>query len=116
MPWVARGAHVIPIEVSEQDGQYLLRAELPGVEPEKDIVITVADDVLVVRAEHTETSKDKRHTEFRYGSFERAVRLPGPVQEDGVTAEYRNGILTVRVPQAAKTQKTARTIPVRRAE
>ncbi|WP_395293745.1 Hsp20/alpha crystallin family protein [Kitasatospora hibisci] len=115
-PWTARNAHAIPIEVAEQDGTYLVRAELPGMEPDKDITITLADGILVIRAEHAETTEDKHHTEFRYGTLERAVRLPEPLQEDAVTAEYRHGILTVRVPKAAKAQKNARTIPVHRAE
>ncbi|RLU89264.1 heat-shock protein Hsp20 [Streptomyces griseocarneus] len=100
--------------MTDGDGQYVLRAELPGVDPEKDIRITAEGDTLTVRAEHSESTDDKRHSEFRYGSFERSVRLPFPVPEDGVSAEYRDGILTVTVPRAAEEEQAVRTVPVRR--
>lgn len=116
MHWGTRGAHPIPIELSEDAEQYLLRAELPGVDPEKDIEITVQDDLLTVRAEHSEGKEDKHHSEFRYGSFERTIRLPAPVPEAGVRADYRDGILTVHVPRAVETRQAPRSIPVEHAE
>ncbi|GAA0415362.1 Hsp20/alpha crystallin family protein [Streptomyces luteireticuli] len=75
--WRSRNAHVIPIEVTNGGEQYVLRAELPGLDPEKDIEISVEGDVLAIRAEHTESKEDKRHSEFRYGAFERSVRRTG---------------------------------------
>ncbi|NVK76535.1 Hsp20/alpha crystallin family protein [Streptomyces morookaense] len=111
-----RDSHVIPIEVTEGGGKYVLRAELPGMDPEKDIEITVEGDTLTVRAEHTESTQDKRHSEFRYGSFERSVRLPFPIPDEGPTAEYRDGILTVTVPRAAEETPVTRTVPVRRGD
>ncbi|MEV5508210.1 Hsp20/alpha crystallin family protein [Streptomyces orinoci] len=113
--WGARESHVIPIEVTDDGERYVLRAELPGMDPEKDIEITVEGDTLTVRAEHTETKEDKRHSEFRYGSFQRSVRLPFPIPEDGPAAEYRDGILTVTVPRAAREERATRTVQVRRA-
>ncbi|KNB50914.1 Hsp20/alpha crystallin family protein [Streptomyces caatingaensis] len=110
----AAGAHPIPIEISEEGGQYVLRAEMPGLDPEKDIEISAEGETLTVKAEHTECREDKRHSEFRYGSFERSVRLPAPIPEEGVTADYRDGILTVRVPQPEKKESGPRTIAVRR--
>lgn len=114
--WGVRDSHVIPIEVTNGGGRYVLRAELPGMDPEKDIRITVEGDTLTVRAEHTESQEDKRHSEFRYGSFERSVRLPFPIADEGPEAEYRDGILTVTVPRAAKEQPATRTVPIRRAD
>ncbi|MFC5723957.1 Hsp20/alpha crystallin family protein [Streptomyces gamaensis] len=112
--WGDRDAHPIPIEVTDSAGRYVLRAELPGMDPEKDIEITVGGDTLTVRAEHTETTGDKRHSEFRYGSFERSVRLPFEIPAEGVDAEYRDGILTVTVPRESKERPATRTVPVRR--
>ncbi|MDH6574710.1 Hsp20/alpha crystallin family protein [Kitasatospora sp. MAP5-34] len=108
--------HPIPIEVTEEDGHYVVRAELPGMDPEHEIEITAEGDVLTVRAEHTESKQDKQHSEFRYGSFQRSVRLPVPIPEEGVEADYQDGILTVRVPLAEQAKETARSIPVKRPE
>ncbi|MFD8993577.1 Hsp20/alpha crystallin family protein [Streptomyces abikoensis] len=111
-----RDSHVIPIEVTDEDEKYVLRAELPGMDPEKDIEITVEGATLTVRAEHSESKEDKRHSEFRYGSFERSVRLPFPIPDEGLEAVYRDGILTVTVPRAAEEAPATRTVPVRRAD
>ncbi|MGW1072846.1 Hsp20/alpha crystallin family protein [Streptomyces sp. NPDC002537] len=82
------------------------------------VEITVAGDSLTVRTESTESAEsaeDKKHSEFRYGSFERTVRLPFPIPEEGPAAEYRDGILTVTVPRTAGEEPATRTVPVRRA-
>ncbi|MGY4387871.1 Hsp20/alpha crystallin family protein [Streptomyces virginiae] len=50
----------------------------PGMDPDKDIQITVEGDTLTVSAEHTESKEEKDHSEFRYGSSQRAVRVPMP--------------------------------------
>ncbi|MER5689754.1 Hsp20/alpha crystallin family protein [Streptomyces sp. NPDC002205] len=93
----------------------MLRAELPGMDPAKDIHITVEGDTPTVGAEHTESKEEKDHSEFRYGSFRRTVRLPTQIPSDGVEAEYEDGILTVRVAMEPEETETARSIPVKRA-
>ncbi|MEV8456340.1 Hsp20/alpha crystallin family protein [Streptomyces sp. NPDC052095] len=108
-------AHSIPVEVTRGDGAYVLRAELPGMDPEKDITITVDDDLVTVSAEHGGSTRGTEHSEFRYGSFRRTVRLPDRVPAEGVEASYADGILTVRVPMPDQPVGGARTIPVRRA-
>ncbi|WP_405942578.1 Hsp20/alpha crystallin family protein [Streptomyces sp. NBC_00207] len=104
----------IPIEVTNKEGRYTLRAELPGMDPDKDIQITVEGDTLTVSAEHTESKEEKDHSEFRYGSFQRVVRLPGPIPSDEVEAAYEDGILTVRVPMPDSPEESKRSIPVKR--
>ncbi|MFK0211738.1 Hsp20/alpha crystallin family protein [Streptomyces sp. NPDC090298] len=111
----ATAAHSIPMEVTRDDGTYVLRAELPGTDPD-DIGVTVDDNLVTVTAEHGESEVDKEHSEFRYGSFRRTVRLPAPVPADGVEASYADGILTVRVPMPDEEPKPGRTVPVRRAD
>ncbi|MFE0700632.1 Hsp20/alpha crystallin family protein [Streptomyces sp. NPDC058872] len=107
-------AHSIPVEVSSGDGAYVLRAELPGMDPEHDISITVDDNLITVSAEHGEGTEDKEHSEFRYGSFRRTVRLPATIPADDVEASYADGILTVRIPVPDETATTGRRIPVKR--
>ncbi|MEV6329930.1 Hsp20/alpha crystallin family protein [Streptomyces sp. NPDC051909] len=109
----ATAAHSIPVEVSSDAGGYVLRAELPGMDPD-DITITVDDNLITVSAEHSESEQDKEHSEFRYGSFRRTVRLPSTIPADQVDASYEDGILTVRVPMPEEKTETRRTIPVRR--
>ncbi|MBY8880214.1 Hsp20/alpha crystallin family protein [Actinacidiphila acidipaludis] len=92
------GEHPIRVEESREEGAYTVRAELPGVDPDKDIEITVDGGVLTVHAERAEEKKDKERSEFRYGSFTRSVQLPPGVDENDVTATYDNGVLTVTAP------------------
>ncbi|MFI8434732.1 Hsp20/alpha crystallin family protein [Streptomyces sp. NPDC079020] len=108
-------AHSIPVEVSTGDGVCVLRAELPGMDLE-DITITVDDNLVTVSAERGESEEDKEHSEFRYGSFRRTVRLPATIPADDVDASYADGILTVRVPMPDEDTKRARTIPVKRGD
>ncbi|WP_338702702.1 Hsp20/alpha crystallin family protein [Streptomyces sp. Q6] len=108
------GLHGIRVEQQLTEDAYTLRAELPGIDVEKDIEITVADDVLTLRAERGDETKDKHHTEFRYGAFVRSLRLPPGALGDEASATYKDGILTVTVPLATAEKTEARTIPVRR--
>jgi HSP20 family protein len=94
----------IRVEDFVDGDDYVVRAELPGIDPDKDVEITVQGGVLTIRAERKEETSDKNRSEFRYGSFVRSVRLPDGANEDTVRAAYKDGILTVRV---ALTQPSA---------
>ena len=102
-----------------RDGDTLVvRAEMPGIDPDKDVEITVADRMLHLRAERRSETKteDKKgyRSEFRYGSFSRAVRLPAGAGEDDVKASYDDGILEVRIP-VDDNANGAKKIPITRA-
>ena len=75
---------------------------MPGIDPEKDVDVSVSDGVLHIQAERQEKTehkeKDGYRSEFRYGSFMRDITLPRGVKEEDVTASYRDGVLEVRVP------------------
>lgn len=77
---------------------YVLRAELAGVDPEKDIHVAVDGDQLTIEGTRREETRAKGHQEFRYGSFSRTVTLPRRANVEGISAEYRSGVLEVRVP------------------
>ncbi|GAB7143190.1 hypothetical protein AWC22_18030 [Mycobacterium riyadhense] len=99
---------LIPLEDEVQDGHYVVRAELPGIDPGKDVDITLRDGQLTIKAERTETKESKGRSEFRYGSFVRSVTLPAGAKEDDIKATYDKGILTVSVAvsdEAAPTEK-----------
>jgi HSP20 family protein len=91
------GAQMVRVEDYVDDGHYVLRAELPGMDPKKDVDIMIENDVLTIKAERREEKKDGHRSEFRYGSFTRSISLPGGVDEDDVAAKYTSGILEVRI-------------------
>lgn len=95
----------------------VIRAELPGMEPD-DIEVSVNDDRLTVRAERRsrrETSEDDTYrSEFRYGSFTRVVPLPDRAVADDIKASYADGVLELRIPVAEETERPAKKIPVTR--
>lgn len=101
-----------PIRVEEYvDGKNLVvRAEMPGVEPDKDIEVTMDGGFLRIRAERHEKEehKDKGRfrSEFRYGSFSRNIPLPDGVKEEDIKATYTNGVLEVRAPLPDEAQPT----------
>lgn len=90
----------------------MLRAELPGIDPAKDVEITVDEGVLTLRAERSEETKEKYRTEFRYGTFARSVRLPSGAKGDEASADYKDGVLTITVP-LPETKTGTTTIKVR---
>lgn len=91
-------APYVRVEDFTEDDTYVLRAEMPGIDPDKDLTLDIDDDVLTIRGERREEQKDKTHHEFHYGAFTRSIRLPGSVQADEVKASYSDGVLEVRVP------------------
>ncbi|MFF5210103.1 Hsp20/alpha crystallin family protein [Streptosporangium sp. NPDC000396] len=91
-----------------RDGRYVLRAELPGIDPEKDVEITLANGVLTIHAERHEEQKEQGQSEFRYGTFTRSITLPPSADENDVKAVYDKGILEVSVKLAEKKQEGRR--------
>jgi len=105
----------VRIEDFVEDGTYVLRAEMPGIDPDKDLAIDVEGDVLTIKGERQGEHQDRHRHEFHYGSFSRSVTLPQNADVDAVTAEYKDGVLELRVP-CEGTAPEAKRIPVQRAE
>lgn len=85
------------------DGEELVvRAELPDIDPEKDVEVTTSAGVVRIHAHRHQKAehRDKAgyRTEFRYGEFDREIALPEGVSPEDIKATYTNGILEVRVP------------------
>ena len=106
-----RSGHLIRMEETLTDTQYVVRAELPGMDPGKDITVTVEEGVLTISAERREEEKVRGRSEFRYGMLQRAVRLPANADLDHLTARYDKGVLTVTVPLTAA-KPAGRTVPI----
>ena len=91
----------IRVEDRLSDTEYVLRAELPGLVPDKDVHVSTQNGILTIRAERREEEKGLHRSEFRYGGVQRSVRLPSNADEPGIRATYRDGILEVTVPLTA---------------
>jgi HSP20 family molecular chaperone IbpA len=85
------------LEDEMTDGRYEVRAEMPGIDPAKDVDITVRDGQLTIKAERSEKKEFDGRSEFSYGSFARTVSLPAGADEDDIKATYDKGILSVSV-------------------
>ena len=109
-----KGENWIPsVDILEKDGNLILRAELPGM-TEKQIELKLEGNTLTLRGERKMENEDKKSNYHRvesfYGSFTRSFRLPDSVNSDKINAEYKNGVLTVTIPQ--KPEVRSREIPV----
>jgi HSP20 family protein len=94
------------VDVFSRGDDLVVRAELPGIDPEKDVEISLHENTLLIRGERRHEKRMEGNgtyrLETRYGSFERAIRLPEGVKEGDISATYENGILEVVVPKAAE--------------
>ena len=108
-------AQAFRLEETVRDNRYVIRAELPGLDPENDIEVTVDGRLLTIRAERRRQDDGPNRSEFRYGSLARAVRLPARVDASDVTARYDKGVLEVSVPVRAVKPEGIQ-IPVENAE
>jgi HSP20 family protein len=100
------------IEVSENDKEVTITAELPGLD-EKDVEVQLSNGVLTIKGEKkTETEdNDRLFSERFYGRFERRIPVDD-IDEDKVDASFRNGVLTVTLPKSAEAQHKVKRIAV----
>jgi HSP20 family protein len=85
----------IRIEQVVEEGQYIIRAEIPGVDPTKDIDVSVESGVVSIQAERMEEKREKARSEFHYGKLVRTIPLPLGAVAESATATYAHGILEV---------------------
>jgi HSP20 family protein len=106
------------VEELVEGNRLVVRAELPGVDPEKDVDVTIRGNSLRIDAQRQERKEEKEkggyRTEFRYGSFSRTIPLPEGVTGQDIEATYTDGVLEVRVPVPEKQQGPSRRIEVKR--
>ncbi len=95
-------AWVPPVDIYETEGELVLRADLPDIQ-EKDLDLRVENNMLTIRGERKfdQTVKEDNYlrVERAYGTFSRSFSLPNTVNPDAIKAEYRNGVLEVRMPK-----------------
>ena len=103
-------------DLKEHKNEYVVSMDIPGAD-KSDINVSITDRVLTISGKRDETKKedDKGKTlrmERRYGTFERSIRLPGPVVAQKMVAHYKNGVLTVNIPKASGDEPQSQTVPV----
>ncbi len=100
--WVLGGAWAPPVDVYEHEGNIVLKAELPGVDP-KDVDIRLENNVLTLRGERkfgSEVKRDSYHrVERSYGTFSRSFTLPSLVDQQHIKADFKDGVLQVTLPK-----------------
>lgn len=103
-------------EVSETDDEIRVTAELPGMD-EKDIAISLDENVLTIRGERQEQHEDKHRnyqvSERSYGHFSRTFPLSGAIDRDQVSATLKRGVLTLTLPKTERSKNERRHIPIR---
>jgi HSP20 family protein len=96
-------AAALPLDISENENEFVVKASLPGVRPD-DVQITVHGDTLTIRGESKSEEEKKGHTwhlrERRFGAFQRSVSLAVPIDADKAQAQYDHGVLTLTLPKA----------------
>jgi HSP20 family protein len=104
------------VDVVEKDKEYQVTAELPGLE-EKDVEVSVADDMLTIKGEKKEEKEEKAKnyylSERRYGAFQRSFQLPSGVDAEKIEASFRKGVLTVTLPKTPEAQKKEKKIEIK---
>ena len=105
------------LNVSETKEEFKVTAELPGMTT-KDVTIEYYDGMLTIRGEkeHEETKEEEDRKyymwERRFGSFHRALPFPGGIAEEKITAEFKDGVLTVHMPKADEAKANHRQIAI----
>jgi HSP20 family protein len=115
--WPFEGDDFLRVDEFQDGDVHVVRAELPGIDPEKDVEVTVDNGMLHLRAERRQEEEKEgktwRRRELRYGSFSRSLPLPEGVSENDIKATYKDGILEVRAPlPTGRPEKEAKRIPV----
>jgi HSP20 family protein len=106
------GEDQFKVEEFTADGELVVRAELPGIDPDRDVDISIDNGTLCIRAERrqesTTTERHFRRSEIRYGAFSRMLALPPNAKEEDIHASYKDGILEVRAPLASPDERRSK--------
>jgi len=116
------GTFNVRTNVSETDKEVRITAELPGIE-RGDVDVEITGDTITIKGEKTteeektsdEEGREYHRLERRSGSFHRMTRLPFEIAPDTVTADMKDGVLTVTIPKPAEMRKPARKVEIKTA-
>lgn len=118
LPLFVRKPFVPTMDVFEREGDLVIKLELPGIDPEKDVQIEALEHTLVIKGERRYTDEVKDETYYRmeatYGKFERQIPIPQMTADTAIRATYVGGVLEVVVPEAVERTEASpsRRIPI----
>ncbi|MBS1701153.1 MAG: Hsp20/alpha crystallin family protein [Armatimonadetes bacterium] len=105
----------IPLDVIEDEGKVTIKAAVTGINPE-ELEITIENNVLTIKGEHKTEEVSENAKVFRrentYGSFSRSIRLSPQLNQDAVSANFKNGFVTITIPKVEEEKPKALRIPV----
>ncbi len=100
--WGEEGVIMPAFDIAEDDGHFVVRADLPGFDA-KNLDISLSGNVLTIKGERKEEKTEKKESYYfrgrQFGSFSRSFSLPSDVQEEGIEAAYKDGVLEVKIPK-----------------
>jgi len=103
------GSWVPRMETYRKDSDYVVRVDLPGVDP-NDVHVQAEGNLLTITGERKSEEKGPEYREAFYGKFERRIALPQGLEAEKITARYEHGVLEIRVPVPA--QLAGRKVPI----
>jgi HSP20 family protein len=110
-----RGFITPKVDVSEDEKEIVVAAELPGLD-EKDLEVTMSDNALIIKGEkkgeHEERERGYTYRERSYGAFQRAIPLDADILADQVAATFKNGLLTITLPKSPDAQRKFKKIAI----
>jgi HSP20 family protein len=105
----------LPVDVTERDGNLIVRAAVPGVDPSA-LEITIENNVLSIRGESKSETNSEQEKVYRrevsYGAFSRSIRLPEKLNLDAVSADFNHGMVSVSIPRLPEVKPEVRKIQV----
>lgn len=118
LPHMKDGMLKPTLDLGATDKAYTIAVEVPGVD-ENDVKVEIANDTLTIRGEKKQEKEEKDRNYYRmersYGSFQRVLSLPEDADQEGVSATFKNGVLTVTMPRKAAPQAHVRQIEIQSA-
>jgi len=104
------------VDVKESEKEFTIKAELPGVD-EKDVEVTVTDNVVTIKGEKKEEKEDKGknyyYMERSYGSFNRVIPLTEEIESDKAEASFKNGVLNITIPKSQTAKAKGTKVPIK---
>lgn len=106
------------VDITASDKEYTITVEVPGVD-EDDVQLELANNALTIKGEKRQESKEENKDYYRiersYGSFQRVLSLPEDADQDAIDAQFKNGVLTVRLPRKAVAKPKGKVIDIKKA-
>jgi HSP20 family protein len=117
-PFTPELPYMPPVDVFTSNGDMIVRVELPGIDPARDVKVTLEEGTLDVKGERKQENEVKEEGYYRkesvFGAFVRRIPVPSSIKESDIKADYKDGVLEVVVSGAAKTlpKAAAKEIPI----